>query len=152
MNSLCSDYGKAFATVNLLNIHKINHDKDDIKCEVCDVICIGKKKFLNHMKIHQTFECLNCNETVKLNSKSSHMKKCHEKEFFQCDECPYESNRMDNLNTHKVKCHKDKMPEVKYSCNFACPNEKHRNSQPAATRPLYTLFRSRVLGLPRCYS
>ena len=65
---ICQDCGQTFADKHKLAVHSQNHAKDEIKCHICEKICIGNKKFLNHIKLHQTFECENCGETVKLNS------------------------------------------------------------------------------------
>ena len=73
---ICQDCGQTFADKRKLAVHSQNLTKEEIKCHICEKICIGNKKFLNHIKLHRTFECENCGETVKLNSKTSHGKKC----------------------------------------------------------------------------
>ena len=52
---ICQDCGQTFADKRKLAVHSQNHAKDEIKCHICEKICIGNKKFLNHIKIHQTF-------------------------------------------------------------------------------------------------
>ena len=106
---ICQDCGKTFADKHKLAVHSQNHAKDEMKCHICEKICIGNKKFLNHIKLHQNFECENCGETVKLNSKTSHGKKCTgDNTVFKCMFCPYVNNRMDRLRKHTAQKHERK--------------------------------------------
>ena len=115
---ICQDCGQTFADKRKLAVHSQNHAKDEKKCHICEKICIGNKKFLiNHIKLHQTFECENCGETVKLNSKTSHGKKCNgDNTVFKCKFCPYVNNRMDRLRKHTAQKHERK--DDVFSCNF----------------------------------
>ena len=47
MNSICQHCGKTFADKHKLAVHSLNHAKDEIKCHICEKICIGNKKFQN---------------------------------------------------------------------------------------------------------
>ena len=51
MNSICQHCGKTFADKHKLAVHSLNHAKDEIKCHICEKICIGNKKFQNHINI-----------------------------------------------------------------------------------------------------
>ena len=117
MNSICQDCGKTFNNKHNLAVHRQNHTKDEVKCHICEKICIGRKKFQNHIKLHQNFECANCGESIKMNSKTSHTKKCEgDKTVFNCKFCPYVNNRMDRLRKHTSQKHERK--EDVFSCNF----------------------------------
>ena len=50
---ICQDCGQTFADKRKLAVHSQNHAKDEKKCHICEKICIGNKKFLNHKKLHQ---------------------------------------------------------------------------------------------------
>ena len=103
MTFLCPTCGKTFLSKEKLRFHKQIHSEQILTCHICDEICIGTKKFSNHLKKHQTFECSNCNSTVKLNSQGSHMKTCLKQEGkrYSCPECPYVVDRQDRLKTHQ---------------------------------------------------
>ena len=59
---ICQDCGKTFADKRKLTLHRQNHAKDEMKCHICEKICIGNKKFLNQTNgeftetTHSTFK------------------------------------------------------------------------------------------------
>ena len=73
--------------------------------------------FQNNIKLHQYFECANCGKSIKMNSKTSRMKKCEgDKLDFNCKFCPYVNNRRDRLRKHTARKHERK--EDVFSSNF----------------------------------
>ena len=91
MTFLCQTCGKNFGSKAKLNTHKQIHSEKVLICKICDKTLIGIKSFNNHIKIHQTYECTICEATIKLNSKTAHMKLCSnvESKKFTCKECLY---------------------------------------------------------------
>ena len=89
MAFLCPTCGKNFGTKAKLHSHNEMHSEKVLTCKTCDKTIVGTKNFSNHIKIHMTYECTICEETVKLNSKSAHMKICSnvESKKFNCTEC-----------------------------------------------------------------
>ena len=53
MKSICQDCGQTFHNKHKLAVHRQNHAKDEGKWQICEKICIGKKQFQNHIKLHQ---------------------------------------------------------------------------------------------------
>ena len=90
MAFVCETCGKSFLTSEKLRFHRVVHGEENMKCHICDKICIGKKAFNNHFKTHQTYECSICKETIKMNFISYHNKKCASKKgnSFGCTQCP----------------------------------------------------------------
>ena len=107
MGFVCHFCGKSFTSVERLRAHKAVHDETKMLCHICDKEFEGKKKFNNHIQSHQTFECEVCHQTIKMNSRSNHSRKCGKKEIkaFACSECPYEVDRKARLDLHKEKMH-----------------------------------------------
>ena len=62
MNSICQDYGQTFTDKRNFAVLRQNHAKYEIKCHICETICI-EKKIQNHIKLHKNFECANCGES-----------------------------------------------------------------------------------------
>ena len=79
----------------------------------------GNKKFNNHIQSHQIFECEICHQTIKMNSRSNHSRKCGQKEIkaFACSEV----DRQARLNLQKEKKHGTSTFE-KFECMF-CKSE-----------------------------
>ena len=100
MTFLCQTCGKNFGSKAKLNTHKQIHSEKVLICKICDKTLIGIKSFNNHIKIHQTYECTICEATIKMNSKTAHMKLCSnvESKKFTCKECPYVVDRQDRLD------------------------------------------------------
>ena len=85
MNSIC----QTFNNKQNLAVHRQNHAKDEVICHISEKICIERKKFQTHIKLHKNFECANCGESIKMSSKISRMKKCEgDKTVFNCKFCP----------------------------------------------------------------
>ena len=64
MAFVCETCGKSFLTSEKLWFHRVVHGVENMKCHICDKICIGKKAFNNHIKTHQTYECSVCKERI----------------------------------------------------------------------------------------
>ena len=99
MAFVCHICGKSFTTSEKLKYHRRCHGEEQIKCHICDEMFTGKRVFNKHIQSHQTFECSVCNETIKMNSRTSHSKKCApiKEKSFNCSECPYVVDRQDRL-------------------------------------------------------
>ena len=90
MTFLCPTCGKlflakkSFVSISNFTVSRYSHAKFVMK-HVLEL-----KKFSNHLRIHQTFECSICNSTVKLNIKGSHIKTCSKQKGkrYSCPECP----------------------------------------------------------------
>ena len=123
MAFVCETCGKSFLTSEKLRFHRVVHGVENMKCHICDKICIGKKAFNNHIKTHQTYECSVCKETIKMNSISYHNKKCASKKekSFGCTQCPYEVDREDRLKMHIENKHST-ASKTKFECTF-CKKE-----------------------------
>ena len=123
MAFLCTTCGKSFGSSEKLRFHNQIHSEKIFTCKICDKTVIGTKSFNNHIKTHQTFECTLCHSSVKLNSKTSHMKTCSNQESknFKCSECPYIVDRHDRLKTHQQK-KLSKIVANKFQCTF-CQNK-----------------------------
>ena len=95
MGFVCHFCGKSFTSAERLRAHKAVHDETKMLCHICDKEFEGKKKFNNHIQSHQTIDCEVCHQTIKMNSRSYHSRKCGKKEIkaFACSECPYEVDR-----------------------------------------------------------
>ena len=119
MTFLCQTCGKNFGSKAKLNTHKQIHSEKVLICKICDKTLIGIKSFNNHIKIHQTYECTICESTIKLNSKTAHMKLCSnvESKKFTCNECPYVVDRQDRLKTHQEKKH-SKSVTSRFQCTY----------------------------------
>ena len=76
MAFICDSYGKSFTSAEKLRAHKAGHDETKIQCHIVDKEFEGKKKFNNHIQSHPTFECEICHQTIKMNSRSNHSRKC----------------------------------------------------------------------------
>ena len=73
--------GKSFTSAEKLRAHKAVHDENKIQCHICDKEFEGKKKFNNHIQSHHTIECEICHQTIKMNSRSNHSRKCGQTEI-----------------------------------------------------------------------
>ena len=77
----------------------------------------GQKALLNHKKSHKKWVCVNCNSEISMNSRTSHIKKCHNMEEIKCEFCSYVTNNLGNLKRHQ-ETHVRRMKEEEfYSCN-----------------------------------
>ena len=103
---ICQDCGKTFSTKKLFHVHKINHNESEVKCETCGIICIVKKKFLNHLKYTNTLIVL----TVK--NQLTHQRICKGiLSLHKCKFCDYENKTSCRLRALEEKHHED--PKVK---------------------------------------
>ena len=68
--------GKGFGSQHKHQIHSQIHSDQILTCKICEKSLIGIMSFNNHIKIYQTYECENCEGTLKVNSRSAHMKVC----------------------------------------------------------------------------
>ena len=101
MAFLCTTCGKSFWSKDILHFHNQIHSQKNFTCKIGDETLVGTKSFNNHIKIHQTFECNLCHSSVKMNSRTTHMRTCSNQESkkFKCSECPYIVDRQDRLKT-----------------------------------------------------
>ena len=66
MNSICQDCGKTFTDKHNLAVQRENHAKNEVKRHILRKFSLEGKKFQNHIKLHQHFECVNCGESIKM--------------------------------------------------------------------------------------
>ena len=101
MAFVCHSGSKSFTSAEKLRAHK--HDETKIQCHIYDKEFEGKKKSNNHIQSHKIFECEICHQTIKMNSRSNHSRKCGQKEIkaFACSEV----DRQARLNLQKEKKH-----------------------------------------------
>ena len=79
MAFVCYSCGKFFTSAEKLRAHEAVHEETKIQCHICDKEFEGKKKFNNHIQSHQIFECEICHQTIKINNRSNHSRKCGQK-------------------------------------------------------------------------
>ena len=119
MAFVCETCGKSFLTSEKLRFHRVVHGEENMKCHICDKICIGKKSFNKHIKTHQTYEISVCKETIKMNSISYHNRKPI-KDYKSCEFPPKKYNHyyknVDCCQFNYVKYHlfKNCPANVKY--------------------------------------
>ncbi|KAL4231684.1 Zinc finger protein 34 [Mactra antiquata] len=64
-----------FATIYLLNIHLrqcMENDPDDLKCKLCQIVCISKHEAITHLKTHENediYDCQICHKTFHTHTK-----------------------------------------------------------------------------------
>ena len=47
---LCQECGARVASIKMKIHMRVNHDKEEKKCKDCNLVCVGKKSFYNHMR------------------------------------------------------------------------------------------------------
>jgi hypothetical protein len=102
---LCQECGARVASIKMKIHMRVNHDKEEKKCKDCNLVCVGKKSFYNHMRNHIKSSCKYCSQDISKSQLSQHMKICTKNEnvqAYKCELCPFES-----AFKYKVKSHHD---------------------------------------------
>ena len=102
---LCQECGARVASIKMKIHMRVNHDKEEKKCKDCNLVCVGKKSFYNHMRNHIKSSCKYCSQDISKSQLSQHMKICTKNknvQAYKCELCPFES-----AFKYKVKSHHD---------------------------------------------
>ena len=63
---LCRECGAGVASIKMKIHMRVNHDKEKKKCMDCNLVCVGKKSFYNHMRNHIKSSCKYCSRYFKI--------------------------------------------------------------------------------------
>ncbi len=96
--ALCSECGIIFP----LKKH-VKHQENITPCNICGNEFKTKKQMENHRYEHPSITHTGCQKQMPNNSRSSYV--CGESSSFNCEQCPFESNKKFNLHRH-VRVHK----------------------------------------------
>ena len=140
----CGSCAKTFKLKQNLDTHvKSIHNKETVKCDVCDKTFNRQSNLTSHYKyVHdilenylvlddgleiQYYECDECPfETRYLKNLRRHNLTEHSDENrFNCMECSFTCNRMDNLHLHIKNIHQSESKEV-FSCNICDFTSKYK--------------------------
>jgi hypothetical protein len=104
LDNLCHTCGKTFSNYLLRSRHEIaSHSGKLLGCTKCSYTAFGPKNLNNHMQKHQESQCSFCITTLPTTSLAKHKRICNdnpEQILIKCDQCPYETQRKDNLKRH----------------------------------------------------
>ena len=73
---LCQECGARVASIKMKIHMRVNHDKEEKKCKDCNLVCVGKKSFYNHMRNHIKSSSKYCFRDISKSQLSQHMKIC----------------------------------------------------------------------------
>ena len=88
-----------------INAHKSNfHNRQEMKCTVCDKVCLGIKLLKTHMTVHtaQSVPCPECGKLIKETAMRKHLAFVHKKADIPCTypECKLLFKQPQTLKNH----------------------------------------------------
>ena len=118
---VCEECSQEFFSEKSLSQHqKRFHDKRQFTCSDCGEYVVGMRKFHDHKRKHDKFDCTICGLSVSANQKIRHLKTCkgpkenkEKEDVKECDHegCTYRTRREADLKKH-MKTHE------KHPCSF----------------------------------
>ena len=118
---VCEECSQEFFSEQSLSQHKKKkHDKREFTCYDCGEYVVGMRKFIDHKRKHEKFDCTICSQSIIAKHRIRHLKTCKgPKEnkkmetVKECDHegCSYKTRREADLHRHK-KTHE------KHPCSF----------------------------------
>ncbi|XP_074084433.1 PR domain zinc finger protein 5 isoform X4 [Macrotis lagotis] len=112
--------GKRFRSKDALKKHKENihagNARKRLMCTVCSKKCSSSSILQEHRKVHEIFECQECNKKfITPNQLKRHMITHSGERTFKCDQCDATFKRKDTLNVHIQVVHDG---HKKYKCDL----------------------------------
>ncbi|KAM9028340.1 PR domain zinc finger protein 5 isoform 6-T6 [Ara ararauna] len=120
--------GKRFKSKDALKKHKENvhsgNSRKKLMCSVCNKKCSSAANLQEHRKVHEIFECQECDKKFILaNQLKRHMITHSEKRPYTCEVCNKSFKRLDQVTAHKI-IHSEDKP---YKCKLCGKGFAHRN-------------------------
>ncbi|XP_056659477.1 PR domain zinc finger protein 5 isoform X2 [Monodelphis domestica] len=120
--------GKRFRSKDALKKHKENihvgNPRKKLICTVCSKKCSSLSTLQEHRKVHEIFECQECNKKfITPNQLKRHMITHSEKRPYNCEVCNKSFKRIDQVAAHKI-IHSEDKP---YKCKLCGKGFAHRN-------------------------
>ncbi|XP_074084432.1 PR domain zinc finger protein 5 isoform X3 [Macrotis lagotis] len=120
--------GKRFRSKDALKKHKENihagNARKRLMCTVCSKKCSSSSILQEHRKVHEIFECQECNKKfITPNQLKRHMITHSEKRPYNCEVCNKSFKRIDQVAAHKI-IHSEDKP---YKCKLCGKGFAHRN-------------------------
>ncbi|XP_068960987.1 PR domain zinc finger protein 5 isoform X2 [Petaurus breviceps papuanus] len=120
--------GKRFRSKDALKKHKENihvgNSRKRLMCTVCSKKCSSSSTLQEHRKVHEIFECQECNKKfITPNQLKRHMITHSEKRPYNCEVCNKSFKRIDQVAAHKI-IHSEDKP---YKCKLCGKGFAHRN-------------------------
>ncbi|XP_060102831.1 PR domain zinc finger protein 5 isoform X4 [Heteronotia binoei] len=120
--------GKRFKSKDAMKKHKENvhtgNSRKRLMCSVCSKRCSSAANLQEHRKVHEIFECQECDKKfISANQLKRHMITHSEKRPYTCEVCNKSFKRLDQVNAHNI-IHSEDKP---YKCKLCGKGFAHRN-------------------------